>query len=99
MVDNNAAFFNCTPVAWTSDSMMARLKAIHFSWWCRSCSSVAWPTGLQLVFFFCSRFPIVVVVVLRPGVSIAVQLIVSVSIRLFFFFIHHSRYHDLLVCP
>ena len=27
-----AAFFNCTPVGRASDSMMARLKAIHFSW-------------------------------------------------------------------
>ena len=34
MVDNYAAFFNCTPVGRSSDSMMAppRLKAIHFSW-------------------------------------------------------------------
>ena len=32
MVDNYAALFNCTPVGRASDSMMARLKAIHFSW-------------------------------------------------------------------
>ena len=31
-VDNFAATFNCTPVDWASDSMMARPKAIHFSW-------------------------------------------------------------------
>ena len=31
-VDSYAAFFNCTPVGRASDSMMARLKAIHFSW-------------------------------------------------------------------
>ena len=31
-VDYYAAFFNCTPVGRASDSMMARLKAIHFSW-------------------------------------------------------------------
>ena len=31
MVDNYAAFFNCTPVGRPSDSMMARHKAIHFS--------------------------------------------------------------------
>ena len=31
-VDNHAAFFNCTPLGRASDSMMARLKAIHFSW-------------------------------------------------------------------
>ena len=31
-VDNYAALFNCTPVDRASDSMMARPKAIHFSW-------------------------------------------------------------------
>ena len=31
-VDYFAAFFNCTPVDQASDSMIARLKAIHFSW-------------------------------------------------------------------
>ena len=30
-VDGSAALFNCTPVDRTSDSMMTRLKAIHFS--------------------------------------------------------------------
>ena len=32
MVDNYAAFFNRTPVGQASDSMIARHKAIHFSW-------------------------------------------------------------------
>ena len=31
-VDNFAVIFNCTPMDWASDSMMARPKAIHFSW-------------------------------------------------------------------
>ena len=32
-VYNFAALFNCTPVDWASDSiMMARPKAIYFSW-------------------------------------------------------------------
>ena len=31
-VDNFAALLNCTPVDRSSDSMMARPKAIHFSW-------------------------------------------------------------------
>ena len=31
MVDYYAAFFNCTPVGQPSDSMMARHKAIFFS--------------------------------------------------------------------
>ena len=52
--DNYAAFFNCTPVGRASDSMMARLQAIDFSWLGRSFLSVAWPTGVQLMFFFCS---------------------------------------------
>ena len=32
MVDNYAAFFHCTPLGRASDSMIAQLKAIHFSW-------------------------------------------------------------------
>ena len=32
MVDGFAALFNCTPVDGASVSMMARPKAIHFSW-------------------------------------------------------------------
>ena len=31
-VDNLAAYFNCTPVDRAPDSMMARHKAVHFSW-------------------------------------------------------------------
>ena len=31
-VDNFAALFNCTPLDRVSDSVMARLKAIHYSW-------------------------------------------------------------------
>ena len=30
--DNFAALFNCTPVDRASDTMIARPKAIHFSW-------------------------------------------------------------------
>ena len=32
MVENYAAFFNCTPVGQASDSVMAHLKAVHLSW-------------------------------------------------------------------
>ena len=39
MVDNCAAILNCTPVGRASDS------------WGRSFLSVAWPTGVQPVFF------------------------------------------------
>ena len=52
MVDNYAAFFNCTPVGRASDSMMAStFKLSILVGWCRSFLSVAWPTGVQLVFF------------------------------------------------
>ena len=53
MVDNYAAFFNCTPVA--SDFYYSPdLKLFILVGWGRSFLSVAWPTGVQLVFFFCS---------------------------------------------
>ena len=32
MVDNYAAFFNCTPVGRASDSMMTPPEAIYFNW-------------------------------------------------------------------
>ena len=53
MVDNYAGFFNCTPVGRASDSMMA-LKLFILVGWDRSFLSIAWPTGFQPVFFFCS---------------------------------------------
>ena len=58
-VDNFAALLNCMPVDRMSDSMMARPKAIHFSWLGPKLSSVAWSTGAQLMIFFCFRFPVV----------------------------------------
>ena len=77
MVDNHAAFFNCTPVGQASDSMMARLKAIHFSWlepeFC--CSAHRGSTGVFLLLQIFSD------VVWCPGLSIARQLIVSLSPR------------------
>ena len=51
MVDGYAALFNCTPVNRASDSMMARPKAIQFSWSGPELSSVAWSTGAQLMIF------------------------------------------------
>ena len=44
-VDGNATIFNFTPVDRASDSMMARPKAINFSWLGPELSSVAWSTG------------------------------------------------------
>ena len=48
-VDNFAALFNCTPVNRASGSIIARPKAIHFSWLGPDLSSVAWSTGAQLI--------------------------------------------------
>ena len=58
-VDGYAALFNCTPVDRPSDSMMARPKAIHFSWLGQELLSVAWSTAAQLIIFFCFRFSVV----------------------------------------
>ena len=52
--------------------------------WSRSLLSVAWPTGVQLVFFFCSGF------------SIVGHLTESVESTLL---INRGGYHDLFVCP
>ena len=67
-VDCYAALFNCTPVDRDSDSMMARPKAIHFSWLGPELSSVAWSTGAQLIISLCFRFSVVLFD--RPGISI-----------------------------
>ena len=67
-VDGYAALLNCMPVDRASDSMMARRKAIHFSWLGPELSSVAWSTGAQLIIFFCFR--VSVVLFDRPGISI-----------------------------
>ena len=67
-VDGYATLFNCTPMDRASDSIMARPKAIHFSWLGPELSSVAWSTGAQLIIFFCFRFSVVLFD--RPGISI-----------------------------
>ena len=54
MVDKYVAFFNCTPVGRASDSMMDPTKLFILVAWGRRFLSVAWPTGVQLEFFFCS---------------------------------------------
>ena len=51
MVDNYAAFLNCTPVVRASDSMMADIKLFILVGWGRSFLSVACSTGVQLMFF------------------------------------------------
>ena len=56
MVDNYAAFFHCTSVGRASDYDGLDFKLFILFGWGRSFLSVAWPTGVQLVFFFCSGF-------------------------------------------
>ena len=51
MVDNYAAFFNCTPVC--RDGIDLKLFILN-SWLGKEQLSVAWLTGVQLVFLFCS---------------------------------------------
>ena len=92
MVDNYAAFFNCTPVGRASDSMMARLKAIHFSWsgpeLLVCCLAHRGPTG---VFSFAPEL---------VGYSVPRDLHrrAAYSICESSFLIHQDVYHDLFVC-
>ena len=82
MVDNYANFSNCMKMGRASDSMMAPvIKLFILVSLDRSFLSVAWPTGIKLVFFVCSGF------------SIVVQLAESV----FSFLIQHDDNHDLYV--
>ena len=76
-VDNFAAFFNCTPAGRASDSDGPDLKLCILVGWGRSFLAVAWPTGVQLVFFLLLQ--IFSDVVWRP-----VQLIISVSPQFLF---------------
>ena len=93
MVDNYAAFFNCTPVGRASDFMMARLKAIHLSWLGPELLVCCWPTGVQLVVFFCFDPESV-------GYSAPRDLHrrAAYSICESWFLIHQDVYRDLFVC-
>ena len=92
MVDNYAAFFNCTPVGRASDSMMAPdIKLFILVGWGRSFLSVAWPTGVQLVFFFCSGVSKLFGAQGSPSRA-------AYSICESWFLIHQDVYHDLFVC-
>ena len=53
VVDSCAAVFGCAPVGRASDSGLD-IKLFILVGWGRGFLSVAWPTGVQLVFFFCS---------------------------------------------
>ena len=61
-VDNFTSLFNCTPVGRASDSRMGpkQILLIHLSWLGLDIVlSVAWPFGVQLVFFICSGISVV----------------------------------------
>ena len=57
--------------------------------WGRSFLSVAWPTGVQLVLFFCSGVSKLFGAQGPPSYSISESSIL----------IHHGGYRDLFVCP
>ena len=86
-VNNFVSLFNCTPVGRASDSMMARHKAIYFIGLGRIFLSVAWPTGVQLLVFFCSSVPVGLFD--TPGISRCRSQHVSVESSSL---LHHSIY-------
>ena len=61
--------------------------------WGRSFLSVAWPTGVQLVFFFCSGVSRLFGAQGSPSSDRA-----AYSICESLFLIHQDVYHDLFVC-
>ena len=91
MVDNYAAFFNCTPVGRASDSDGPDLKLFILVGWGRSFLSVAWPTGVQLVFF---SFAPELVSYSAPR---DLHRRAAYSICGSWFLIHQDVYHDLFV--
>ena len=59
--------------------------------WGRSFLSVAWPTGVQLMFFFCSGVSKLFGAQGSPSSA-------AYSSRESWFLIHQDVYHDLFVC-
>ena len=74
---SHAAFFNCMHGgSGTRPYDVPNFKLFISVGWGWSFLSVAWPTGVQLVFFFCTG---VSVVIRRTGISIVGQLTESVK--------------------
>ena len=69
------------------------IKLFMLVGWGWSFLSVAWSTGVRLVFFFCSGLQ---KVIRRPVISIVGQLTKSDESA---FLIHQGDYRDLFVCP
>ena len=70
------------------------LKLFILVGWDRSFLSVAWPTGVQLVFFFCSRVSGLV----SYSAPRDLHRRAAYSICESLFLIHQDVYHDLFVC-
>ena len=91
-VNNFASLLNCTPVCQASDSMMA---PTYYLVGAGAFLSVAWPTGVQLLFFFCFSVPLVLFI--TPGISkCRSQHVVSVESSSLF---HHSMYPWFICFP
>ena len=93
-VDNYASFFICKPTGLASDSMMAPTTIFILVGWGRTFLPVAWSIGVQLVFFFSSRFSVRLFGF--PGIynCRAAYCICESS-----FLIHHSVYYNLFFRP
>ena len=87
MVDNYAAFFTCTPVGRSSDSMMAPSYSLPFL----LVGAVAWPNGVQPVFFFAPEL-------VNYSAPRDLHRRAAYSICESSFLIHRDVYHDLFVC-
>ena len=77
-VDNYAAFLNAHRSVRRQTHDGPDLKLFMLVGWGPSFSSAAWPTGVQLVIFFCSE------IIGFSGISIVGQLTHSVSPRFWF---------------
>ena len=87
-VDGFASLFGCAPVGLASGSVVAPTWGCLF-WlvWAGAFLSVAWPTGVQLLVFFCSSVPVVLFD--TPGITRCRSQHVSVESSSL---LHHSIY-------
>ena len=90
------SLFNCTPVGRHQTQWWPRQKAIYFKWLGPELFlSVVWPTGVELLVFFCSSVPVVLFD--TPGISRwRSQHVVSVESSSLF---HHSIYLWFILFP
>ena len=90
------AIFVCIAFLWQRSGYVFPIKEILHSLYCsvwHGCQNVAaWPTGFQMVFFFCSG----VSKLLAPR---DLHRQAAYSICESSFLLHHGSYHHLFVCP